>query len=183
MSDAATRVGRRCGPPGAIRGRQASGSVFETPALVAGFENVAVVGQPVEQRRSHLGVGEDTWPFGKGEIGRQNDRGALVEPTNQVEQHLPAADREWQVAHLVENDEIDADQLVGEFSGLAGPRFGLELVDQIDGGEERTRAPLRTQSAPMAMAMWLLPVPVPPIRTALRWAARKSPSCSSRTSP
>ena len=47
-----------------------------------------MVGQPVEQRRGHLRVGEDGWPFSKGEIGRQDDRGALVEPADQVEQHL-----------------------------------------------------------------------------------------------
>ena len=94
------------------------------------------MGQPVEQRRGHLGVGEDARPFGKGEIGRQDDRGSLVEPADQVEQHLPAADRERQIAELVEDDEIDADELVGEFSGLAGARLGLELVDQIDRGEE-----------------------------------------------
>src|SRR6516164_11593959 len=123
-------------PRGAIRGVRASGSVFEAPALVAGFENVAVVGQPVEQCRGHLGVGEDARPFGKGEIGRQNDRGALVQPADQMKQHLPAANRERQVAQLVENDEIDADELVGEFSGLASAGLGLELVDQIDRSEE-----------------------------------------------
>src|SRR5689334_9400373 len=53
-----------------------------------------------------------------------------------MKQHLPAANWERQVAQLVENDEIDADELVGEFSGLAGAGFGLELVDQIDGGKE-----------------------------------------------
>jgi hypothetical protein len=53
-----------------------------------------------------------------------------------MEQHLPAADREWQVAQLVEDDEIDADKLVGQLSRLAGARLGLELVDQIDGSEE-----------------------------------------------
>ena len=58
-SDGATRVGRRCGPPGAIRGPAApSGSVFEAPALVAGFENVAVMGQAIEERGRHLGVTE-----------------------------------------------------------------------------------------------------------------------------
>src|SRR5215470_15664383 len=49
--------------------------------------------------------------------------------------------------------------------------------------KKRTRAPLRTQLAPIVIAIWLLPVPVPPISTALRWVARKPPSCSSRTSP
>src|SRR5215210_2846072 len=53
-----------------------------------------------------------------------------------MEQHLPAADREWQIAQLVEDDEIDADELVGQFPGFAGARFGLELIDQLDRGEE-----------------------------------------------
>jgi hypothetical protein len=74
--------------------------------------------------------------FGKGEIGRQDDRGALVKSADQVEQHLAAADRERQVSQLVEDDEIDADELVGQFAGLTGARLGLELVDQIDRGEE-----------------------------------------------
>jgi hypothetical protein len=68
----------------------------------------------------------------KGEVGRQHDRGAFVKPADQVEQHLPAADRERQIAELIENDEIGADQLVGEFTGRAGPRSGLELVDAVD---------------------------------------------------
>jgi hypothetical protein len=41
-----------------------------------------------------------------------------------VEQHLPAADRERQIAEFIEDDEIDADELVGEFAGLAGARLG-----------------------------------------------------------
>ena len=67
---------------------------------------------------------------------RLNDRGALVKPADQVEQHLPAAHRERQVAEFVENDEIDPDKLVRQLPGLAGVGLGLELVDQIDGGEE-----------------------------------------------
>jgi hypothetical protein len=41
------------------RSAEASGSVFEAPAFVAGFENVAVVGQPIEQRCGHFGVADD----------------------------------------------------------------------------------------------------------------------------
>src|SRR5882672_1248308 len=94
-SDGAARVGRRCGPPGSIREARTvmSGAVLETPALVAGFENVAVMDEAVEQCRGHLGVTEDARPFGEGEIGRQDGRGALVKPADQVEQHPPAADR------------------------------------------------------------------------------------------
>ena len=53
-----------------------------------------------------------------------------------MKEHLPAADPEGQKAGFVENDEIDADELVGQFPGLAGARLGLELIDQIDHGEE-----------------------------------------------
>ena len=40
----------------------------------------------------------------------------------------------------------------------------------------KKRAPRRTQLAVMAMQMCVLPVPVPPIKTALRWVFRKLPS-------
>ena len=49
------------------------------------FENVAMMGQAIEQCRRHLGAAEDIRPFGEGEVGRQNDRGALVHPADQVE--------------------------------------------------------------------------------------------------
>jgi len=53
-----------------------------------------------------------------------------------MKEHLAAADRKGQIAELVEDDEIDADELVGEAPGLSGTRLGLELIDQIEGGEE-----------------------------------------------
>jgi hypothetical protein len=34
-----------------------------------------------------------------------------------MEQHLPAADRERQVAEFVENDEIDPDKLIRQLPG------------------------------------------------------------------
>jgi hypothetical protein len=97
-------VGRRSGPPGAIRGPWASGPVFEAPGLVAGFKDVAVVREAVEQ------------------IGRQDDRGALVKPADQVEQHLAATDRERQITKLVENDEIDANW---KTAWKSDPAFGV----------------------------------------------------------
>jgi hypothetical protein len=46
-----------------------SAAVFETPALVAGFDDFAVMGQTVEERRRHFDVAKDTRPFAKGQIG------------------------------------------------------------------------------------------------------------------
>lgn len=42
------------------------GAVLEAPAFVAGFYDVAVVGQPIEQSRCHFGVAEDAGPFAEG---------------------------------------------------------------------------------------------------------------------
>ena len=44
-------------------------TVFETIAVIAGFDDVAMVGQAVEQRGGHLGVVEDPGPFTEGEVG------------------------------------------------------------------------------------------------------------------
>ena len=113
-----------------------SGAVFEAPAFVAGLDDVAVMGEAVEQRGGHLGIAEDARPFAEGEIGRDDDRGALVEPADQVEQQLAAGLGEGQIAEFVEDDEVEAGEIVGEPSLAAGATFGLEPVDEIDGVEE-----------------------------------------------
>ena len=65
-------------------------AAFKAPAVVAGLDDVAVVGQAVEQRGRHLGVAKHAWPFTEGQVGSDDDRRALVEPANEVEQELPA---------------------------------------------------------------------------------------------
>jgi hypothetical protein len=51
-------------------------AVFESPTVVAGLDHVAVVGQAVEQRGGHLGVG------GSSEWGRTTrPRGTGIEST------------------------------------------------------------------------------------------------------
>ena len=107
-------------------------AALEAPAVVAGLDDVAVVGQPIEQRGGHLGVAEDGGPFAEGEIGGDDDRGALVEPADEVEQELAAGLGEGQIAEFVENDEVEAGQMIGEppLPSVAG--LGLQLVDEID---------------------------------------------------
>ena len=66
---------------------------LEAPGFVAGLDDLAVVGEPVEQCGCHLGVAEDGWPFAEGEIGGDDDRGALIEAADQVEEELAAITR------------------------------------------------------------------------------------------
>ena len=65
-------------------------AALEAPAVVSGFDDIAVVGQAIEQRGRHLGVCKDAWPFAEGKIGSHDDRGALIEPADEVEQELAA---------------------------------------------------------------------------------------------
>ena len=95
-------------------------------------EDLAMMGETVEQRGGHLGVAEDGRPFAEGEVCGDDDRGALVEPAHQMEEQLPAGLGEGQVAELVEDDEVAADELVCGAALAPGAEFGLEVVDQVD---------------------------------------------------
>jgi hypothetical protein len=46
--------------------------VFETIAVVARFHNLAVVREPVEQRRGHLGIPKHVGPFREAQVGRDD---------------------------------------------------------------------------------------------------------------
>ncbi len=63
-------------------------SALEAPALIAGFDDVAVVREAIEQRCRHLGITEDAGPFAEGEVRCDDDRGALVEVADELEQQL-----------------------------------------------------------------------------------------------
>ena len=81
-------------------------AAFEAPTVVAGFHDVAMVSQAVEERGGHLGVAEHAGPFTEGKIGGDDDGRALVEPADEMEQQLFAGLGERQVAEFVENDEV-----------------------------------------------------------------------------
>ena len=92
--------------------------------------------EAVEQRGGHLGITENGRPFAEGEIGRDDDRGAFVETADQVEQELSAGLREGEIAKLVEDDEVEAREIVSEPPLTARSPLGFEPVDEIDGVEE-----------------------------------------------
>jgi len=46
--------------------------MVEVPAIVAGLDDVAVVGEPVEERIGHLGVAEDGRPFAWRYVAAEN---------------------------------------------------------------------------------------------------------------
>jgi hypothetical protein len=90
------------------------------------------MGEPVEQRGRHLRVAEDARPLSEGEIGRNDDRGLLVETADEVEEELTAGLSEGQIAELVEDDEIEAGEVIGDAALASGARLSLEPIDEID---------------------------------------------------
>lgn len=114
---------------GGVRGGGGSGAVLESPAFVACLEDLAIVGEAIEQRRGHLGVAE-------GKVGDDDNEGSLVERADQVDQELATGLGEGQIAELVEHDQVNSAQLIGQASMPAGAALGLQLVHQVDDVEE-----------------------------------------------
>jgi hypothetical protein len=55
-----------------------------------------------------------------------------------MEQELAAGLGEGQIAELVEDDEVEAGEMIGDAALAAGAGLGLELVDEINNVEEAT---------------------------------------------
>src|SRR5262249_18658406 len=91
-------------------GQPARGRTGSAPTREAAM----AVGQAIEQCGRHLGVREDARPFTKGEVGGDDDRGALVEAADEVEQELAAGLGEGQIAEFIEDDEVHAGEMIGE---------------------------------------------------------------------
>src|SRR5271170_240787 len=111
-------------------------AVLETEAVVSGFENVAAVGETVEQRGCHLGVAEHGGPLAEAKISRDDDAGALVELAQQIEEQRPAGGAERQVAKLVEDDEIGVSEPGRDLARFALKLLLFKSVDEFDRGEE-----------------------------------------------
>lgn len=69
-------------------------------------------------------------------VGRDDDRGALVVAADQVEEELAAGLSGGSIAELVENDEVEAGQIVGHAALFVGPGLGLQPVDRVEDVEE-----------------------------------------------
>jgi hypothetical protein len=102
-----------------------------------------------------------------------------------VEQQLPAGLSEGEIAQLIEDDEVEAREIVGNAPLPSGAGLGLELIDEIDGREEAPTRPARMQLRAMAIARWVLPVPDEPEAycpiSRRRWADLLSVSPSPRS--
>ena len=60
--------------------------MLEPVTVITGLQYVAVMGQPVQQGGSHFFITEHRGPFGKAEVGGDDDAGTLIQLADQVEQ-------------------------------------------------------------------------------------------------
>lgn len=94
------------------------------------------MGQAVEECRRHLGITKHRRPFAEGKVRRDDDRGALVEPADQMEQELAPGLRERQIAEFVEDDEVEACKVISHPTLFAAARFRFQTIDQVNDVEE-----------------------------------------------
>ena len=95
-----------------------------------------MMGEPVEQGRGHLGIAKHVGPFAERQVGGDQDGSLLIEAADQVEQQLAAGLGEWQIAQLIQRDEVEPGEMNGDAPLPPGPCLGIEAVDQIDDSVE-----------------------------------------------
>ena len=82
-----------------------------------------------------------------------------------MEEQLAAGLGKRQIAELVQHDEVEAGEVVGQAAlGRASASSSFTRSTTL---KKRPRAAPRMQARAMPTARWVLPVPVPPIRTEL----------------
>src|SRR3546814_19832751 len=89
-------------------------AVFEAEAVVAGFQYVAVVGEPIEERGGHLGIAEHAGTLTEAEVGGDDDDGALVEFTQQLEAKSSDRFAELMLVKLLKEYWFGVDQTICE---------------------------------------------------------------------
>lgn len=66
--------------------RRGGCACFEAGAVVSGLQDVAAVGETVEERGRHFGITEDCGPFAEAQVRGDDDAGAFVKLAEQMEE-------------------------------------------------------------------------------------------------
>ena len=106
--------------------------MLEAPRLVAGFHDLAMVGETVEECGCHLRIAKHRRPFTESKVCRDDDRGALVEPADQVEQELTSGLGQRQIDEFIEDDEVEARKVIGHPTLLAVACLYFQPVNQVN---------------------------------------------------
>src|SRR5450432_2180663 len=111
-------------------------AIFEAEAVISGFEDVAAMGEAVEQRRRHLGIAEHGRPFAEAQVRCDDDAGSLVELAQEMEEQRSTGGAERQVAQFVEDNEVGIGEPPCDLAGFPLALLLFEGVDEFDRREE-----------------------------------------------
>ena len=97
---------------------------------------VAMMGQPVQQRRRHLAITTDIAPLAKYQIGRDHHTGRFIQCVEQMAQQSSAGLTKRQIPQFIEDHPIDVTRTQGKTSLFALEFFLFQRIDQFDGRQE-----------------------------------------------
>ena len=60
--------------------------MLETVGIVAGFEDVAVMGETVQESGGHLGIAKDLDPLAEGQVSGDDEAGPFVKLADEMEE-------------------------------------------------------------------------------------------------
>ena len=69
---------------------------------------MSAIGDAIEQRLAQPGVGDHLGPFGEGQVGGQDDGGFFGPFGHDLKQEFGTDFGQWQIADLVQGDEVIA---------------------------------------------------------------------------
>ncbi len=109
--------------------------------LLAELDDRAVVNHPVDGRRRGQRVLEDPLPFGKDQIGRNDDAAPFVPFGQEGKQHLHLFLALLHVANVIEDDHLEAVKAAQLPFQLIIPLGSQQASHQAEGGTEQNGVP------------------------------------------
>ena len=86
-------------------------AALEAVAFAVHFQDVDVVGEPVQQRAGEAFRAEDLGSLVEGQIGGHHDGAPLVALAEDLEEQLRAGPGQWNEAQFVDDQQIQSGQL------------------------------------------------------------------------
>jgi hypothetical protein len=153
--------------------------VVEAPGFVAGVDDVCSVGDAVHDGFGEAGVGEDLGPLAEREVGRDDQRGALIALGDDLKYELRGTVGQSEIPELVEDDELGAGVARDDAAELAAALGRLQLVREgSEGGEPDAASLLAGEGSEGEIAKCVLPVPESPRRMTLSRSSIQVPCAS-----
>jgi hypothetical protein len=143
-------------------------TVLKPKRLIACLHDMAVVREPIQERRGHLGIAKDLRPLAKRQVGGNHHAGVLIQLGQKMKQQRTTNLTEWQIPQLIQNHQIHARQAQRQPSRFARCFLLLQRIDQIHRAiETHPLAVMPDAADSQGSGQCVLPVPGPPIKTAL----------------